>query len=187
MLDARPLPHGARASVTGNTILLSRSADGITRGQPLSVGFAALAIFGLISFGLRSPRLGAVAMVPNLIPVLIFFGVLGLGVAPLSLPVSLIGSMALGIAIDDTVHYLVRYRRERKAGADPEEATLRCTRRVGRPIAITSVMLFLGFLLVTASPFATIGQFGALAAFTMAVCLATALMLLPALLVRARV
>lgn len=187
VLDAHPLPGAARASITGNTILLSRSADGITRSQPLSVGFAALAIFVLISIGLRSPWLGAVAMVPNLIPVLIFFGALGLGAAPLSLPVSLIGSMALGIAIDDTVHYIVRYRRERKSGADPAEATLRCTRQVGRPIAITSVMLFLGFLVVTASPFATIGQFGALAAFTMAVCLATDLLLLPALLVRARV
>ena len=119
--------------------------------------------------------------------VLLFFGALGLGVAPLSLPVSLIGSMALGIAIDDTVHYLVRYRRERQAGADPEEAAGRATRRVGRPIAITSVMLFFGFLLVTVSPFATIAQFGALAAFTMAVCLTTDLMLLPALLVRLRI
>ena len=187
VLQQNPLPQGAQAQITGNAILLSRSADGITRGQPLSVGFAALAIFVLISLGLKSPKLGAVAMVPNLIPVILFFGALGLGVAPLSLPVSLIGSMALGIAIDDTVHYLVRYRRERESGAAPDEAVLRCTRRVGRPIVITSVMLFLGFLLITVSPFATIGQFGALAAFTMAVCLATDLVLLPALLVKAKV
>ena len=187
VLDEHPLPHGARAYLTGNTLLLSRSADGITRGQPWSVGLAALAIFVLISLALRSPRLGAVAMVPNLIPVLLFFGALGSGVAPLSLPVSLIGSMALGIAIDDTVHYLVRYGRERKAGADPEEASRLTARRVGRPIVITSVMLFGGFLLVTISPFATVAQFGALAAMTMGVCLATDLMLLPALLVRWRI
>ena len=187
VLDAHPLPAGARASLTGNTLLLSRSADGITRGQPWSVGFAALAIFALISAALRSPRLGAVAMVPNLVPVLLFFGALGSGVAPLSLPVSLIGSMALGIAIDDTVHFLVRYGRERRAGAGPEQAAETTTRQVGRPIAITSVMLFGGFLLVTVSPFVTITQFGALAAFTMAVCLATDLMLLPALLTRFRV
>ena len=187
VLDETPLPHGARASLTGNTLLLSRSADGITRGQPWSVGLAAGAIFFLISLALGSSRLGAVAMVPNLIPVLLFFGVLGAGVAPLSLPVSLIGSMALGIAIDDTVHYLVRYGRERRAGAEPEEASRRTARRVGRPIAITSVMLFGGFLLVTVSPFATVAQFGALAATTMVVCLATDLMLLPALLVRWRI
>ena len=134
-----------------------------------------------------SVGLGAVAMVPNLIPVLLFFGALGSGVAPLSLPVSLIGSMALGIAIDDTVHYLVRYGRERRAGADPEEASRLTARRVGRPIVITSVMLSGGFLLVTISPFATVAQFGALAAATMGVCLATDLMLLPALLVRWRI
>ena len=126
--------------LTGNTLLLSRSADGIARGQPKTVGLAAAAILILVAFGLRSLKTGLVAMVPNVVPVLVFFGVLGLGVAPLSLPTSLIGSVALGIAVDDTVHFLVRYRTERAAGASPEEASVRATQRVGRPIVITSVM-----------------------------------------------
>ncbi|MFP8873129.1 MAG: MMPL family transporter, partial [Myxococcota bacterium] len=105
-----PLPTGIEASVTGNAILLARSADGIARGQPQSVALAAVTIFLIIALGLGSPRLGGLAMIPNLVPVLVFFGLLGLGAAPLSLPTSLIGCVALGIAIDDTVHYLVRYR-----------------------------------------------------------------------------
>ena len=52
-------------------------------------------------------------MTPNLVPVIVFFGMLGAGVAPLSLPTSLIGGVALGITIDDTVHSLARYRDER--------------------------------------------------------------------------
>jgi uncharacterized protein len=111
---------------------------------------------------------------------------LGLGAAPLSLPTSLIGSVALGIAIDDTVHYLVRYARARRDGLSPAQATLVCGRRVGRPIAITSVMLIAGFLVVSLSGFATLQQFGLLSAATMGVCLLTDLLLLPALLVRAR-
>jgi predicted RND superfamily exporter protein len=180
------LPEGIAARVTGNAILLARSADGIAHTQPQTVGLAALVIFALIAVGLRSPRLGLVAMIPNLIPVLIFFGLLGLGAAPLSLPTSLIGSVALGIAIDDTVHYLFRYRAERRAGASARDAALHCGRRIGRPIAVTSAMLFLGFMVMAASEFATLREFGVLSAVTMVVCLGTDLVLLPAILVRAR-
>ncbi len=186
IIDSESLPRGARVQITGNTLLLSHSADGIARGQLRSVGFAAVAILALISLGLRSIRLGVVAMLPNLLPVLIFFGLLGLGLAPLSLPVSLIGSMALGIAIDDSVHFLVRYRRERQGGGDPFEAALAASRRVGRPIVITSSMLCLGYGIVMASRFATLQEFGALSALTMLVCLATDLILLPAVLIRLR-
>lgn len=181
------VPDGLEAHVTGNAILLTRAADGVARSQPRTVGLAAAAIFVLLAVGLRSLRLGLVAMVPNVVPVLIFFGALGAGVAPLSLPTSLIGSVALGIAIDATAHYLVRYRAERRAGLDPAAAVLRCNRQVGRPIAIASAMLFFGFLSVTASQFATLREFGTLTAFTMAVCFATDLLLLPAVLVRARI
>jgi hypothetical protein len=180
------LPEGIAASVTGNAILLSRSADGIARSQPRTVCLAALAIFVLVTVTFRSLRLGAVAMVPNLVPVVIFFGALGLGAAPLSLPTSLIGSVALGIAVDDTVHFLVRYGRERRRGLSPEQAALLSARRVGRAIAITSLMLMAGFLVVGLSSFATLRQFGILSAATMGVCLLTDLVLLPALLVRTR-
>ena len=179
-------PEGITARVTGNAVLLARSADGIATGQPISVAVAALSIFVLGSIGLRSIGLGAVAMVPNLVPVLVYFGILGLGAAPLSLPTSLIGCMALGIAIDDTVHYIVRYRAERHRGADPQAAARLTTRFVGRPIAITTVVLSMGFLMVTFSDFATLQEFGLLSALTMAICLVTDLILLPAILVRAR-
>ncbi len=180
------LPEGVRAAVTGNTLLLAHSADGIARGQPRTMGLAALAIFTLVALSFGSLRLGAVAMLPNLIPVVIYFGILGFGVAPLSLPTSLIGSVALGIAIDDTVHFLVRYGSERRRGLSPEQAAVLCGRRVGRPIAITSFMLMAGFLVVALSGFATLRQFGVLSAATMGVCLVNDLVLLPALLVRTR-
>jgi predicted RND superfamily exporter protein len=181
------LPAGVEAGVTGNAILLARSADGIARSQPASVALAAGAILLLITLGLRSPKLGAVAMVPNVLPVLLFFGLLGTGVAPLSLPTSLIGSVALGIAIDDTAHLLVRYREERRSGASPDDAVVLATRRVGRPVAITSAMLVAGFCVVALSGFATLREFGLLSALTMGICLTSDLLLLPALLVRTRV
>ena len=165
--------------ISSNAILLSRSADGIARSQPLSIAMASIAIALLVSFALGSIRLGLIAMIPNVIPVLIFFGALGVGAADLSVPTSLIGCMALGVAIDDTVHWLSRYRAERVSGRSQSRAIQITLRRVGRPIAITSLMLGFGFLVVTGSRFATLQSFGWLSAFTMGICLLMDLLLLP--------
>ena len=173
--------------ITGDTILLNRSADALALNQARTVGVTALAVFVIVAAVFRSLPLAGVALVPNLVPVLLFYGLLGAGVAPLSLPTSLIGSIVLGIAVDDTAHFLARYRAGRQRGLEPDEAVVECGRRVGRPIAITSVMLFLGFLVVTMSGFATLSQFGWLVGLTIVICLATDLVLLPALLVRGRV
>ncbi len=181
------LPAGLRGEVTGNAILLSRSADGIAQGQMLAVSLAAGSIFLLILVALRSLPLAVIAMIPNVLPVLLFFGLLGAGVAPLSLPTSLIGSVALGIAIDDTVHYILRYRAERLAGQEPEEASRRASRSVGTAIVTTCAMLVVGYSIIALSGFATLREFGLLSAGTMLLCLVTDLILLPALLLRWRV
>ncbi len=186
VLSAAHLPEGFTTGVTGNAILLNRSADGIAGNQATQVGFAAATIFVLICIVFRSMRIGLISMVPNIVPVLLFFGILGTGIAPLSLPTSLIGSIALGIAIDDTMHFLVAYRKQRSDGLDPEAAARRCILQVGRPIIMTSVMLVVGFLVILVSGFATLREFGYLTALTMGVCLTTDLILLPALLVRVR-
>lgn len=179
-------PPGFSTQVTGNSLLLARSADGIARGQPATVGLAALAILALVSAGLGSLRLGLLAMVPNVVPVLLFYGLLGAGAAPLSLATGLIGSVALGIAVDDTAHLLARYRGERARGLPPEAAVVETCRRVGRPVVLTSGVLCLGFGVVAFSDFAPLREFGVLTAATMGICLATDLLLLPALLLRTR-
>lgn len=180
------LGDGVTAEPTGNAILLARSADGIAGNQGLSIGLATAAIFVLVVAALRSWKLGVVALLPNAYPVLLFYGLLGLGIAPLSLPTSLIGAVALGIAIDDTVHYIVRYRRERQRGATPEEATRRTTLAVGRAIVVTAAMLAAGFGTIALSSFATLREFGLLFATTVGLCVVADLLLLPALLVRLR-
>ena len=183
VLTAARLPADVRAGITGNAILVNRGADGLAAGQPWTVGAAAAAIFVLVA-AMLGLRLGVLAMLPNVVPVLLFFGLLGWGVAPLSLPTSLIGSVALGITIDDTAHYLFRWRHERHAGQDAAGAVHATTRRVGRAIAITSLMLCLGFGVIALSGFATLREFGLLSAATMAICVVADLTLLPALLAR---
>jgi hydrophobe/amphiphile efflux-3 (HAE3) family protein len=184
-IDQVRLPNGIRADVVSNATLLSHSADGIARNQVMQVGFAAVTILLLVCVVFRSVSVGLISMLPNIVPVLLYFGVLGTGITTLSLPTSLIGCIALGIAIDDTVHFLVAYRRERERCA-AAAAVERVIVTVGRPIVITSVTLVIGFLALLLSGFATLREFGALTALTMAICLTTDLILLPALLARAR-
>lgn len=186
LLSDTHLPASVAAEITGETLLVNQSADAIARSQFRTVGVAALAVFAMVALTFRSIPLALVALVPNVVPVLLFYGLLGAGAAPLSLPTSLIGSIALGVAVDDTMHFLVRYRLSRRTGETPERAAIACARRVGRPIAITSAMLFLGFLVVGLSGFATLSQFGLLIGLTIGLCLCTDLVLLPALLVRVR-
>jgi hydrophobe/amphiphile efflux-3 (HAE3) family protein len=179
-------PNGVEGAVTGNALLLARSADGIAENQPQTVGLAALVIFALVWASLRSLKLGVVAMIPNLVPVIVYFGMLGAGFAPLSLPTSLIASVALGITIDDTVHTLARYRDEKRLGLSPEAAVVQTARHVGRAVLITAAMLALGFSVMGLSEFAKLREFGFLSAATLTVCLFTDLLLLGALLVRTK-
>jgi len=175
-----------RVEVTGNAVVLNRSADALAGNQVSSIALASATVFLLVYFVFRSTRVSMLVMIPNVTPVILFFGMLGLGIAPLSLPTSMIGCVVLGVAVDDTVHMLVTYRRMRSSGAQPEEAMLLSVRRVGRPMVISSLMLIAGFLTITVSSFATLVEFGWLSALTMVICLAADLIMLPALLVRAR-
>ncbi len=181
------IPENLETFVTGNAILINRSADGIAGNQGTQVGLAAFTIFLLVTGVFRSLRLGLIAMAPNIVPVLLFFGTLGAGVATLSVATSLIACIALGIAVDSTVHFLVAYRRVRESrGLSPEEAVKETIRVIGRPIATSSIMLVIGFLVITVSGFATLREFGYLTGTTMAICMCTDLGLLPALVTRLR-
>jgi len=182
-LDLEP---DLRVEVTGNAVVLNRSADALAGNQVSSIGLASATVFLLVYWVFRSLRVGMLVMIPNVTPVILFFGMLGLGIAPLSLPTSMIGCVVLGVAVDDTVHMLVTYRRLRERGASPEDAVLQSMRRVGRPMVISALMLIAGFLTITVSGFATIVEFGYLSALTMVICLSADLIMLPALLVRAR-
>ncbi len=175
------------AQLTGNALVLNRSADFVAGDQVRAIGAAACAIFLLVGVVFRSWRAACIAMVPNLVPVILFFGVLAMGFASLSFPTGLIGCLTLGVALDDTLHFLSHYRRERRSGLAPAAAAERSLARVGRAIVITTVMLVAGFGSILVSGFATIREFGALTATVMGLCLATDLLLFPALLIRFRI
>jgi len=170
-IDARlaELPAGLTGQTTGNAILLTRAADRISRGQALSLLLAS-AMIGLLLIGyFRSLRLGLLALVPNVIPVVLYFGLLGWTGVTLNNATALMGSIVLGIAVDDTLHLLVEYRRALAQTGDPARALHESVRHVGRAITCTTLAVCLGLLVVGTSELRNQAEFGLLGAATLAI------------------
>ncbi len=175
------LPAPLRARATGDAVLLSRTVDRIARGQILSVGLALVAIYLILAALFTSPWVGFLALLPNGVPLAIYFGLLGVAGLPLDPSSSVIACIALGIAVDDTIHYLVRFQEEARRHASESEATGRALRAVIRPISFTTLLLCASFLMLTASELRNQVQFGALAALTVGLAWVVDVTLTPAL------
>lgn len=186
-IDARlaTLPEGISGRTTGNAILLTRAADRISRGQAVSLLLACGLIGLLLVASLRSLRLGMLALLPNVLPVVFYFGLLGLTGVTLNNSTALMGSIVLGIAVDDTLHLLIEYRRALAETGDPERALHASLAHVGRAISCTTLAVCAGLLVVGASELRNQAEFGLLGAATLAIAWLVDVTFTPALCVRA--
>lgn len=181
------LRRGVDAHATGTVVLLNRSADSLARGQVSGLAQMLVVLLVLMSLLFLSIRTGFLALVPNIIPIIILFGAMGLLGIDLNISTSMIAVIAIGIAVDDTIHYLSALNVELRRTGSQEEALLQVGRSVGQPIVFTTLALALGFLVVTLSNFRPIRDFGLLASLTMVAALVTDLLLVPALVMSTRV
>ena len=168
-------------AVTGFGIVISASSRQLTLGQIRSLGLTMSMVFGIMFMLFLSWKVGLIAIVPNLYPIVINFGVMGWLGIELSMATSLIASVAIGLAVDDTIHYLVRFNRELKTDLEPRRALKATLTHMGRPIIFTSVTIGLGFAILMFSEFEPTAVFGAMMAITLFSALAGDLLLLPAL------
>jgi predicted RND superfamily exporter protein len=162
------LPAHLEATVTGNPILLNRLENDIVLGQAKSIVWALVLIYGILTLMFLSPRIGLIALIPNVVPIAFYFGALGLSGITLNPATSLIAPMTLGIAIDDTIHYFARFNLEAKRMADERLATVATLRAVGRPVTYTSIAICAGFLVLATSDLQRQVELGALGALTLA-------------------
>jgi hydrophobe/amphiphile efflux-3 (HAE3) family protein len=162
------LPEELSATVTGNTVMVTHTIDDIARGQAVSLVFAFLMILAVLSLLFTSVRVGLLALIPNALPVLFYFGVLGFTGITLNSTTGLVACLVLGIAVDDTIHLLARFNDSAKRLADEYRGISEALHTVGRPVTYTSIALCLGFLVLTLSHFHNQVQFGALASVTLA-------------------
>jgi hypothetical protein len=116
-----------------------------------------------------SVRAGLLTLVPNVVPIVVLFGVMGFAGIDLNISTSMIAAIALGIAIDDTIHYFNEFKLQIRETGDIEQAIIAVVSSVGRPIVFTAGALCAAFLILCLSSFQLIRQFGLLASFTMAI------------------
>jgi len=186
-------PSGIHARQTGSAYYLAASSMGIVRSQARSLGITAVVIAVLMIALFRSARATLLILVPNVLPIAMVFGLMGWWGIPLSTGTAIIAAISLGIAVDDTLHLVLRYRQELAPRLDPtapvrvrraaQEAAMATTLiETGRPIFYTTLTLVVGFSVLAASSFVPIRMLGVLTATTMVFCLFGDLLLLPALL-----
>jgi predicted RND superfamily exporter protein len=179
----RKLGEEVGAIVTGGVptiyVVQRRLLDDLRAG----FGVAFLTIALVLSISLRSIRAGVVTMIPNVLPVFIVFGFMGWTDIVVDLGSMLTISTALGISVDNELHFFNWFRTALRAGHGRRRALLTAYRRCGRSMAQTAVICSLGMLVFTLSPFTPISRFGCLMSALIALAMIGDQVLLPALLV----
>jgi predicted RND superfamily exporter protein len=140
------LPEPIVGKITGDTVLIGRTMDEIAWGQALTLSSAVLIIYAILFLYFRSARTAFLALIPNTLPVTVYFGVLGLTGVTLNIITSLVACVVLGIAVDDTIHFIVHYRTQMAKLRNPDAAAKAALRAVIRPVTSTTLALCVGFL-----------------------------------------
>ncbi len=167
--------------VTGLGMAISASSQLLTAGQVKSLSITMVLVFGIMFALFLSIKVGLIAVVPNVFPIIINFGIMGWFGIELSMATSLIASIAIGLAVDDTIHYLVRYNREFKTDLDEKRAIRDTLTHVGRPITFTTVTICVGFSVLLFSSFKPTAIFGVMMVITSLSALVGDLIVLPSL------
>jgi predicted RND superfamily exporter protein len=181
------LPEHLVARATGNPVLMNQSIDEIMWGQLESVFTTLIIVYAILVSLFLSFRIGLIALIPNLLPVVVYFGVLGIIGISLNPSTSLIAPMIIGVAIDDTIHYFARLSSFARRYPDPDRSTVLTLGAVGRPMTYTSLALCIGFLVLTTSELRMQAQVGALASFALVVAWLSDFFLTPALCSRLKI
>jgi len=152
----------------------------------ISGTFLALALISVIlMISLRSVRTGLVSMVPNMVPIFMTFGIWGLALREVGFAVAVVAPVALGIIVDDTVHFLSKYvRARREQGKSPEDAVRYSFHTVGTALWVTSLILVAGFIVLSYSGFRMNAHLGLMTTLAILSALAADFLFLPALLVK---
>jgi len=172
--------HANESVLTGVVPLLNAAQHSLVETQVRSFALAAGVVLVLIGLFLRSAQATAAAVLPNFLPILVLFAIMGLLRIPLDAATIMIASVAIGIAVDDTVHFLACFRREKQAGHDNLAGVGRTFENAGRAMTFTSVVSAAGFVILLLAEFKPIQYFGLLAGITMATAWAGDVFLLPA-------
>ena len=180
-------PEHQRARPTSAQVMFTYITDRNVRNMILGTTIAILAISLIMILSLRSVSLGLLSLVPNALPILTTFGVWAILVGEVGFSVATVASISLGIIVDDTVHFLTKYQRARREdGKSPEDAIRYAFDTVGVALVVNTVILALGFLVLTLSSFKMNVDMGLMTVIAIVLALVLDFLLLPALLLLRR-
>lgn len=168
-------------NLTGSMALIWRMSDEVSKSQVESFGIALAVISGMLILTLGSLQGGLIAMVPNLVPAFLGFGLMGLFGIPLDTDTLLIAPVIIGIAVDDTIHFMTHYRVQLiKTGSISESLRLTIS-HVGQAVMFTTMVLGLGFMLLSFSDYLGMARMGFFGSLAIIMALACDLFLIPAM------
>lgn len=176
-------PENYQVTMTGSSVVFLKGTEYLVKNLLTSLLFAIVIISVLIALLFRRARMVVISLVPNLFPQILtaaLMGYLGIAIKPSTI---LIFSIALGISVDNSIHFLAKFRQElRFNDYDIRLAVIAALKESGISMVYTYVVLFFGFIIFTASSFGGTQALGYLIAFTLSIALLSNLFLLPSIL-----
>jgi hypothetical protein len=173
----------ATITQTGMMALLSRTINNAIISMARSYGIALVVITTLMIILIGRVRIGLLSMIPNLAPILLMIGVIGATPIKMDLFTMMVASIAIGLAVDDTIHFMHNFRRYYEQSGDPKQAVYETLHTTGRAMLVTTIVLSVGFLIFVFASMNNLFAFGLLTAFTILMALAADYLVAPALMV----
>lgn len=170
-------------SLTGKALVFLKGTNYLIKNLVISLSLAIILISIFMAWMFRSPQMILISLIPNMLPLLITGGLMGFFDIPIKPSTILVFSIAFGISVDDTIHFLAKYRQELLANNwKVKSAVYSALRETGVSMFYTSIVLFFGFLVFTVSSFGGTIALGGLVSITLLLAMVSNLLLLPSLL-----
>jgi len=170
-----------RVTVSGILVLYNNMLQSLFRSQILTLGIVMLGIAIMLLILFRSVVLSIIGIIPNLLAVAIILGIMGLMEIPLDMMTITIAAITMGIAVDNSIHYIYRFREEFANNGDYAETLKLCHGNIGKAILNTSTTIIFGFSILVLSNFIPTIYFGVFTGMAMFIALLAILTLLPKL------
>jgi hydrophobe/amphiphile efflux-3 (HAE3) family protein len=171
----------ANITITGMIPLFGATVHAAMLSAAQSYSIAGVVITIMMVVFIGSFRMGLASMIPNLAPIILTMGIMGVFDMPMDMFTMLIGSIAIGLVVDDTIHFMHNFRRYYHETHDPREAVRRTLFTTGRAMLVTSVVLSLGFFIFMFASMNNLFNFGLLTGFTIMMALLADFLIAPAL------
>jgi hypothetical protein len=172
--------------VIGENLMINKAAETLMVGQVKALFSLLGLIFLIMSAMFTSFKGGAIALIPAVIPIAVMFGIMGVLEIPVNPGTAMVAVIAIGIAVDGTIHLLARYNELCRHTSDYAGAVRVAVDETATPLIVSSLALAFGFGILLLSNFTVVGQFGALSAATMLISIIANLLITPIIMTRVR-